>query len=277
MTDFYDNDEYQVVNGVRYEIDDDGDDEYQVVNGVRYEIDDDDDDEYQVVNGVRYEIDDVDDDDDDDDDADYHHYSESKHDRYNVELDDGGNVIGFTETKRDGRIDNELDSDSTYRFENGQLIETELEDDGSIEVKIYADLDGDGFFSKVSEQYVPSDSSNQKFGITSQMALVGSDLDDVIALADDTPVVGGAGQDQFVMREIGNAVVSDYQYEENDQIVIDTGLGLTSTEQVASFVTGVEYDDLTQTLSVDFGGVATLTVVGIQADQISWDIVSVLS
>jgi len=109
------------------------------------------------------------------------------------------------------------------------------------------------------------------------MALVGSDSDDVIALADDTPVVGGAGQDQFVMREIGNAVVSDYQYEENDQIVIDTGLGLTSTEQVASFVTGVEYDDLTQTLSVDFGGVATLTVVGIQADQISWDIVSVLS
>ena len=220
---------------------------------------------------------DDDDRDDDDDDDDYHHYSESKHDRYSVELDDSGNVIGFTETKRDGRIDNELDSDSTYRFENGQLIETELEDDGSLEVKVYADLDGDGFFSKVSEQYVPSDSSNQKFGITSQMVLVGSDSDDLIALADDTPVVGGAGQDQFVMREIGNAVVSDYQYEDNDQIIIDTGLGLTSTEQVASFVTGVDYDDLTQTLSVDFGGVATLTVVGIQADQISWDIVSVLS
>ena len=79
------------------------------------------------------------------------------------------------------------------------------------------------------------------------------------------------------MREIGNAVVSDYQYEDNDQIIIDTGLGLTSTEQVASFVTGVDCDDLTQTLSVDFGGVATLTVVGIQADQISWDIVSVSS
>ena len=269
MSRYDDDDDYQIVNGVRYEIDDD-DDDYQIVNGVRYEIDDDnddDDDDYQIVNGVRYEI----------DDDDYHHYSESKHDRYSVELDDSGNVIGFTETKRDGRIDNELDSDSTYRFENGQLIETELEDDGSIEVKVYADLDGDGFFSKVSEQYVPSDSSNQKFGITSQMALVGSDLDDVIALADDTPVVGGAGQDQFVMREIGNAVVSDYQYEDNDQIIIDTGLGLTSTEQVASFVTGVDYDDLTQTLSVDFGGVATLTVVGIQADQISWDIVSVLS
>ena len=125
-----DDDDYQIVNGVRYEIDDD-DDDYQIVNGVRYEIDDDDDD-YQIVNGVRYEIDDDNDDDDDDyqivngvryeiDDDDYHHYSESKHDRYSVELDDSGNVIGFTETKRDGRIDNELDSDSTYRFENGPV------------------------------------------------------------------------------------------------------------------------------------------------------------
>ena len=95
-------------------------------------------------------------------------------------------------------------------------------------------------------------------------------------MADDTPMTGGAGADSFVMREIGDGIASDFDAEE-DQLVIDTGLGLSSTEQLASFVTSVNYDETSQILSVDFGGVATLTVVGIAADQISWDIVTVLS
>ena len=51
----------------------------------------------------------------------------------------------------------------------------------------------------------------------------------------------------------------------------------TTNEQLASFVSAVDHDAATSILSVDFGSVATLTIVGIQADQISWDIVSVLS
>jgi len=249
----------------------DDDDEYQVIGGVLYKLDDGvlevEDDDYITIDGVVYKA----------EDRDYHGYSESKHDRYSVELDADGNVVAFNETKRNGRIENEMDGQSTYAFEDGQLVETEMESDGSVEITRYADLDGDGFFTKVSEQYMAADVTTQKFAITSAMSLVGSDTDDVIALADDTPVIGGAGQDQFVMREIGDAVVSDYNHDDDDQIIFDTGLGLSSTEQLASFVSAVDYDEATTTLSVDFGGVATLTIVGIQADQISWDIVSVLS
>ena len=194
-----------------------------------------------------------------------------------MELDEDGNVVGFTETKRNGRTENELDDDSTYIFENGRLVETEFEDDGSLEVTVYEDLDGDGLFTKVSEQYVASQSSTPRYSITSEMKLLGSDEDDVISLSDDTPVLGGAGQDTFVFREVGDAVVTDFRYEDQDKIVFDTGLGITSVDQLAGFVTHAEYDEQSQTLFVDFSGVATLTMVGIQAEQVSWDLVSVLS
>ncbi|MBA3754824.1 MAG: hypothetical protein H0X02_00715 [Nitrosomonas sp.] len=55
----------------------------------------------------------------------------------------------------------------------------------------------------------------------------------------------------------------------------DTSLGLTSVDHLASFVTGSHHDGAS--FIVDSGPDASMTLVGMQPDQISWNDVSVLS
>ena len=168
-----DDDEYQVVNGVRYEIDDD-DDEYQVVNDVRYEIDDDDD-EYQVINGVRYEIDDDDDEyqvtngvryEVDDDDDEYQVVNGVRYevdeqrfatrDEYQFEADASGQITGVLEIEN-GQIEREqIDLNETYEMSGTDVVKTEVERYG-VETTVYRDLDSDGFYTKVSQSWVANE------------------------------------------------------------------------------------------------------------------------
>ncbi len=55
----------------------------------------------------------------------------------------------------------------------------------------------------------------------------------------------------------------------------DTDLGLTSVDHLASFVTGSHHDG--ESFIVDFWSDASITLGGMQPDQISWNDVSVLS
>lgn len=55
----------------------------------------------------------------------------------------------------------------------------------------------------------------------------------------------------------------------------DTGLGLTSVDHLASFVTGSHHDG--ESFIVDFRSDASITLGDVQPDQINWNDVSMLS
>lgn len=58
-------------------------------------------------------------------------------------------------------------------------------------------------------------------------------------------------------------------------LVFDTGLGLTSREHLASYISDSHHDG--QNFIVNFGSDVSITLIGVQPDQIGWDDVSVLS
>mgnify|MGYP003426112252 FL=1 len=69
--------------------------------------------------------------------------------------------------------------------------------------------------------------------------------------------------------------IADFNGNEDDSLVFDTGLGLTSVQHLIGFVTDVHYEG--EDLIVSFGSDVSITIVGLQPDQASWDNVSVLS
>lgn len=96
-----------------------------------------------------------------------------------------------------------------------------------------------------------------------------SDGDDFIVVS------GGQGADKFVFREAAHLRIEDFSSQEGDKLVFDTGLGLTSKEHLASFITDIHTEG--ENLIVDFGRDASITLIGVKPDQISFDHVDVLS
>ena len=88
--------------------------------------------------------------------------------------------------------------------------------------------------------------------------------------------MAGHGADDFIIREAAHLRIADFNsLDDHDSLVFDTGLGLTSIAQLASFVTDLHHDG--QDFIVHFGDDVSITLVGVQPDQISWDDVSVMS
>ncbi len=168
------------------------------------------------------------------------------------------------------------DNSETYTVDGTEVVYTEIETLG-IEVTRYADIDGDGNYHRISEQWIPDTPGSGPFNIEDELKFSPTDDDDLIAVRGGEDCHGGNGADEFVFREAAHLRIGDFNSGEGDLLVFDTGLGLTSVDHLASFVTGIRRSDDDQDLIVDFGPDVSITLVGVQPDQISWDDVSVLS
>lgn len=182
------------------------------------------------------------------------------------ELDDG--VLESKSLTDNGR--------KSYTVDGSDVIRTELKPFGT-EITRYSDPDGDGLFSRVSEQWQVSPNAGNgvipKF--TGNLSYSGTSGDDFIAVRGGEDCHGGQGADDFIFREANHLRIQDFRSQDGDMLVFDTGLGLTSREHLASYITDSHHDG--QNFIVNFGSDVSITLVGVQPDQIGWDDVSVMS
>lgn len=168
------------------------------------------------------------------------------------------------------------DGTETYVVEaNGDVVRTEVKPFGT-EITRYSDADGDKLFVRISEQWqISSDATGVVPKFPGALRYSPTDGDDFIAVRSGEDCHGGNGSDDFVIREASHLRIADFKSLDGDDLVFDTGLGLTSRDHLASFVTDIRHDG--QNFIVDFGSDVSITLVGVMPNQISWDDVSVLS
>lgn len=170
-----------------------------------------------------------------------------------------------------------IDDDGSESYavgDGGTVVRTDVEDNLGTEITVYKDADGDGTYHRISEQWAP-DSAGSPFKITDRLVFSPTNDKDKIAVRGGEDCHGGGGSDDFVIREIAHLRIGDFSASESDKVVFDTGFGLASKEQLASYVTESHHDG--QDFIVSFGPSVSITLVGVQPGQISWDDVSVLS
>jgi len=169
------------------------------------------------------------------------------------------------------------DGSETYTVDGSQVVRTEIKPFGT-EITHYADADGDGLYSRVSEQWQSTTGTlddRHHFRFEGDLSFSPSDGDDHIAVRGGEDSFGGHGADDFVIREAAHLRIEDFHSSEHDSLKFDTGLGLTSVDHLKSFVTDAHYEGAD--LIVNFGSNVSITLVGVPPGQISWDDVSVLS
>ncbi len=167
------------------------------------------------------------------------------------------------------------DAGTSYQVDGADVLKIEAKRYGQ-EVTRYADSDGDGLYVKLHEQWVgaATETNVATPQITTPLSHIHSDGDDMIAVRGNAAAVGGAGADCFVIREGAHLEVNDFAVH-HDRIIFDTGLGLSSFEQLLSFVTRADYDG--QKLVVSFGEQVSLTLVGVNPASLSAGDFEVLS
>ena len=169
------------------------------------------------------------------------------------------------------------DGSETYTVDGTEVVRTEIKTFGT-EITRYADVDGDGLYLRVSEQWQTSSGTtddNHHFRFEGNLSFTPSDGDDHIAVRGGEDCSGGHGADDFVIREAAHLRIEDFHSSEHDSLKFDTGLGLTSVDHLKSFITDAHYEG--SDLVVNFGSNVSITLVGVLPGQISWDDVSVLS
>lgn len=165
-------------------------------------------------------------------------------------------------------------AEDIFEVQGNKVIHTEIQPFGR-EVKIFEDANGDGIFVRVSEQHILNPGAQSPFKIHDELKFDPTDNDDFIAVRGGENCRGGQGADKFVFREADHLRIEDFHHDEGDRLVFDTGLGLTSKEHLASFITDLRFE--ADNLIVDFGPNISITLVGVNEDQISFDDVDVLS
>lgn len=163
----------------------------------------------------------------------------------------------------------------SYTVSGNDVIRTEIKPFGT-EITHYSDADGDGLFVRVSEQWqVSTNPSGIVPKFTESISFTPTSSDDNIAVRGGEHCHGGQGADDFIFREADHLRIEDFSSQDGDTLIFDTGLGLTSKEHLASFISDARHEG--QNFIVNFGSAVSITLVGVQPDQISWDDVSVLS
>jgi hypothetical protein len=174
----------------------------------------------------------------------------------------GGQVVSIAETEDFGRVEVKTPSvNETYSVSGSEIIKTEFHTNGQ-ELTRYT-LNADGVYIKASKQWNPSGTSRSDVvqpQITEVLSYDATDMDDLVAVSVTQSALGGTGADRFVVRELGHLVIDDFDHTENDRLVFDTGLGLSSVEHLAHYVTAVRSvgDDLV----IEFGQGVSIQIVG---------------
>ena len=197
---------------------------------------------------------------------------------YQFTINDNNEVVEVFEIKKGVPELKPIDDDGTETYavnENGEVVRTDDEPEIGTEITVYADADGDGTYFRVSEQWALDSPEDGPFRFEGRLVYSPTDDDDHVGVRGGEDCHGGQGADDFVIREAAHLRIGDFNSSEDNFIIFDTGLGLTSIEQLASFVTDAQHDG--QDFIVYFGDDVSITLVGVQPDQISWDDVSVLS
>lgn len=218
------------------------------------------------------------DDDDEDDDDDDHHDSGHGHGHKSFKFDIADGAVIAVYELDDGvwelkPIDD--DGSETYTMEGDAVIHTETKPFGS-EITRYEDSDGDGIYFRTAEEWIISPIGHSvapKF--SGMLHYLPTNNDDFIVVRGGEDSRGGFGADGFVVREAAHLRIEDFNTLENDELIFDTGLGLTSQEQLISHITDFNYDG--QDFIVHFGLHVSITLVGVQPDEISWSNVNILS
>jgi len=105
-------------------------------------------DDFDQYDDDRYEIDDKNDNDDSSDRVEDIRNSEGQS-KYQFSIVNG-QVTGVMEVENGRTEVDRMEWDEKWTYQNGQVIKTER-DDGRIEITTYADIDNDGYFTKISE------------------------------------------------------------------------------------------------------------------------------
>lgn len=257
--------------------DPDGDGHYVITSESGDDTGSSDDDGVDDVDDDSGDDDDDDDSEDDsDDDSDDDHGSGHEHKSFQFVITDG-EVTAVYELDDGEWEQKSIDDDGseTYTVEGSEVVRTETKPFG-VEITRYADADGDGIYLRVSEEWQISPDGN---GVVPQLGETlrysPTDDDDYIAVRGGEDCNGGLGADGFVVREAAHLRIEDFNSLEDDTLIFDTGLGLTSIDHLASFITEIHHDG--QDFIVNFGVDVSITLVGVQPNEISWDDVSVLS
>lgn len=177
-----------------------------------------------------------------------------------------GQVAAAFELEHGVRQRQFLDVSERYLLDGTDVLKIEDERWGQ-EITRYSDVDGDGIYAKVSEQWVGrGDAAGVTPVIAAPLHYEGDGRDDYIGLTPDAASSGGAGADHFVFRQLAHVRVDDFRHGDGDKLVFDTGLGLISLAQLLGFVTAVR-DDGHETV-IEFGNSVSLSLVGIRADSL---------
>lgn len=160
----------------------------------------------------------------------YERYDDHDNDRDNDHGQEGykfsisGSTVNAVYEFEDGRLKYErMDSDESWAFDGSSVTKTEY-DDGRLEITTYADLDGDGVFTKVGKSYgapttttpIYRPDADDSYGST---LYSGVDADDVYAgstltadvddsVLSNTSALTGTGVDDLTVGTALNGVVT---------------------------------------------------------------------
>ena len=188
-----------------------------------------------------------------------------------------GQVVSVTETEDSGRVKVKAPSaNETYTVSGTDIIKTEFHRNGQEQTRYIQTADGQ--YVKASKQWSASNSvlaDAVQPQITEALSYDATDADDLVAVSTTQSALGGTGADRFVVRELGDLVIDDFDRTENDKLVFDTGLGLSSVEHLAQYITAVRSvgDDWV----FEFGQGVSIQIVGGVSRGIDADDVVVLS
>ncbi len=176
-----------------------------------------------------------------------------------------GNDVVAVEEFDDGRWEAErIERDETYTREGNVVFKKETERSGThVEITRYEDADGDGVFVEVSETWqsvqAPSLSGN-----------------DVVVLKSGVDAQGGQGADRFVFNGKSSVKVLDFSLSQGDKLVIDTGTGLGSVADLARYLVDIRTIEK-QAVQIDFGQLGQITLVGVNAADLSTSMLDIVS
>lgn len=187
----------------------------------------------------------------------------------------GNEIIALSELI-DGVLKPVVIQSNEFYVLDGRDIVRNKETHFGVEVTRFVEANDDGLFFRDSESWsIDHELSGPFPSFLEPLRFAGTDGNDFLSVREGTLSFGGAGADAFVIREVGHLEILDFNKNEGDKLVFDLAIGLQSKEQLSSYVADIAYED--NNFVVSFGSAASITLMGVNPDQIGWEDVVVMS